>query len=141
MSYDLQRFILAQSSVIENVRKELAEGRKRTHWMWFVFPQHIGLGTSSMARRYGIGSLDEAKAYVAHPVLGPRLVALTELVLAVADRSAHDIFGWPDDLKFRSSMTLFALTHANPVFQAALDRLFGGVGDALTLARLAGDST
>jgi uncharacterized protein (DUF1810 family) len=106
--------------------------------MWFIFPQLRGLGTSAMAHRYGIESLDEARAYLAHPVLGPRLVELTELVLAVPDRSAHDIFGWPDDLKFRSSMTLFARTHADEerVFDRALQRFFGGVGDAVTLERL-----
>jgi uncharacterized protein (DUF1810 family) len=104
--------------------------------MWFVFPQLSGLGSSSMARRYAIGSLDEAKAYFAHPVLRSRLVDHTELVLAVPDRTANDIFGWPDDLKFRSSMTLFALTRVDGVFLRALDRFFGGVGDPLTVERL-----
>jgi uncharacterized protein (DUF1810 family) len=119
---------------------ELTQGRKRSHWMWFVFPQLSGLGTSSMARRYGIGSLDEAKAYFAHPVLGPRLVSHTELVLAVPNKSAHDIFGWPDDLKFHSSMSLFALTRTESVFQRAIDRFFEGAGDGLTLERLAAAS-
>ncbi len=135
--YDLERFVSAQSRCIDQVRRELTEGLKRTHWMWFVFPQLRGLGTSAMAQRYGIGSLEEAAAYLDHPVLGPRLVEHTGLVLAIEGRSAADIFGWPDDLKFRSSLTLFALTRKHPVFEAALQRFFGGAGDGLTLDRLA----
>src|SRR6202046_3699066 len=106
--YDLQRFVDAQAPVIEQVRDELARGHKRSHWMWFVFPQIAGLGFSAMAQKYAIASLDEAQAYLRHPVLGPRLEGCTRLVLAVDGRSAHDIFGSPDDMKFRSSMTLFS---------------------------------
>ena len=138
--YNLQRFVDAQAPVVDRVRKELARGRKTTHWMWFVFPQLSGLGTSSMARRYAIASLDEGKAYLAHPVLGSRLVDHTELVLAVPDRTAKDIFGWPDDLKFRSSLTLFALTRVDGVFLRALERFFGGASDPLTVERLSRDS-
>src|SRR5579859_1929034 len=134
--FDLQRFVDAQAPVLDRVHRELSEGCKRSHWMWFVFPQLAGLGSSSMARRYAIASLDEGRAYMAHAVLGPRLVAHTRLVLGVENRSAHDIFGWPDDLKFRSSMTLFALTRTDTAFVQALDRFYGGADDALTLERL-----
>src|SRR5882724_3520289 len=106
--FDLERFVKAQAPVFGAALDELKAGHKRTHWMWFVFPQLRGLGHSTMAEIYGIASLDEARAYLAHPVLGPRLRQCTEAVLAVADRSLHAIFGSPDDAKFRSSMTLFA---------------------------------
>lgn len=135
--HDLQRFVDAQATVHEQAAAELRLGRKRTHWMWFVFPQLRGLGLSTTATRYGLASLDEARAYLAHPVLGPRLVENTRRVLAVQDRSAHQIFGSPDDMKFRSSMTLFA--HAAPAtaeFRAALDKFYGGEEDPLTVARL-----
>ena len=135
--YDLQRFVDAQANVYDQVSAELRMGRKRTHWMWYVFPQLRGLGFSAMANRYGIGSIDEARAYLAHPVLGPRLLACTRWVLATQNRSANEIFGSPDDHKFRSSMTLFA--HASPEtteFRDALARFFGGEEDPLTLARL-----
>ena len=116
------------------VRSELKAGRKTTHWMWFVFPQLAGLGFSHRARFYAIASLDEARAYIAHPVLGPRLVECAELVNAAEGRSAHDIFGSPDDLKFQSSMTLFALAAPDEVaFPTALDRCFGGRHDERTL--------
>jgi uncharacterized protein (DUF1810 family) len=137
-AFDLQRFLDAQAPVIDTVRAERARGRKQTHWMWFVFPQIQGLGFSAMARRYAISSRDEAKAYVAHPALGARLKDCTSLVLAVRDRSVHDIFGSPDDLKFHSSMTLFA--HAAPEapeFQAALEGFFAGKEDRPTLEKLA----
>src|SRR5580692_6153851 len=107
-AFDLERFVTAQAPVIDRVRAELRAGSKRSHWMWFVFPQIAGLGSSAMAQRYAIASLDEAGAYLAHPVLGPRLRDCTALALDVAGRTAHQIFGNPDDLKFHSSLTLFA---------------------------------
>ena len=136
--FDLERFVGAQAPVIASVRAELAQGRKRSHWMWFVFPQIEGLGASAMAQRYALHSLDEAKEYAAHPVLGARLRECTELVLAVRGRTVHDIFGSPDDLKFHSCMTLFAMAvPEEPVFREALMRCFEGREDALTLKRLA----
>ena len=135
--FDLDRFVQAQEPVMAQVRQELAAGRKRSHWMWFVFPQLAGLGHSAMARRYAIASLAEARAYLEHPLLGSRLVGLTELVNQVKGRSIREIFGSPDDLKFHSSMTLFA--YARPdvsAFREALDRHFGGVMDNRTLEKL-----
>jgi uncharacterized protein (DUF1810 family) len=137
--FDLQRFVDAQDGVYPQVCAELAAGSKRSHWMWFVFPQLKGLGASSMAQHYGIGSLDEARACWAHPLLGSRLRQCTELVLAADGRSAHEIFGSPDDLKFRSCMTLFAQATGEPVFARALERFFGGQPDARTLALLRPD--
>ncbi|SAK46614.1 DUF1810 domain-containing protein [Caballeronia ptereochthonis] len=135
--YDLERFVDAQESVIDDVRAELSAGRKRTHWMWFVFPQIAGLGHSEMARHYAISSRDEAKAYLAHPVLGPRLVELTRIVNGLRGRGADEIFGYPDDMKFHSSMTLFAQAADDPeVFDEALRRYFEGQADAATRARL-----
>ena len=135
--FDLQRFVDAQAPVWERVLAELRAGRKRTHWMWFVFPQVAGLGGSGMARRYAIASLDEARAYLAHPVLGPRLHEAVGLVAALAGRPIHDVMGSPDDLKLRSSLTLFARAAADPApFQAALDVHYGGEPDPLTLERL-----
>ena len=136
--YDLQRYVDAQNPVYAHVRHELAAGDKRTHWMWFVFPQLRGLGHSAMAQHYGIASADEARAYWAHPVLGPRLSECTELVLAVEGRTAHAIFGSPDDMKFRSSMTLFE--HVLPEearFAQAIEKYFGGERDAKTVEMLA----
>ena len=136
--FDLERFVEAQERVMEAVRIELSRGRKTSHWMWFVFPQIQGLGHSAMAQRYAITSLAEAAAYLDHPVLGPRLRELTSLVAAVPDRSAHEIFGSPDDMKFRSSMTLFAEAAPDqPVFRHALERFFQGKPDPATLVRLA----
>ncbi|HWL29620.1 MAG TPA: DUF1810 domain-containing protein [Burkholderiaceae bacterium] len=135
--YRLQRFIDAQQTVFEQALTELRAGRKRSHWMWFVFPQIEGLGHSAMAQHYALSSLDEARAYARHPVLGQRLRACTQAVVAVEGRSVEDIFGYPDHLKFHSSMTLFAATHEDPVFQRALDTYFKGAGDRLTLDRLA----
>jgi uncharacterized protein (DUF1810 family) len=133
----LDRFVMAQEPIIDRVRGELKRGRKESHWMWFVFPQIAGLGRSDMARHYALASLDEASAYLGHEVLGPRLLECTRLVNAIAGRSAHQIFGSPDDMKFRSSMTLFAhVPGANPDFSAALARYFGGVEDDATLSRL-----
>jgi len=135
--YGLQRFVDAQARVHDSVRAELREGCKRSHWMWFVFPQLEGLGGSPMARRYAIRSLAEARAYLAHPVLGARLLECTRLVNALRGRHIEDIFGYPDDLKFRSSMTLFAHAGGGDEFQDALQRHFGGAADPLTLERLA----
>lgn len=135
--YNLARFVAAQEGVHERALAELRAGEKRSHWMWFVFPQVAGLGSSPMAQRYAIGSLDEAKAYLAHPVLGERLRICTAAVNGVTGRSAHAIFGSPDDVKFRSSMTLFAHAAPNePTFAEALTRYFGGAPDPRTLAKL-----
>ena len=137
--FDLDRFVIAQAPVFEAAIGELKAGRKRTHWMWFVFPQLRDLGRSSTAQFYGIASLDEARSYLAHSVLGSRLVQSTEAVLSVEGRSLHDIFGSPDDLKFRSCMTLFAKAAEDPgIFQKALDRYCSSQMDEATLALLAG---
>ena len=123
--------------MIARVRAELQGGRKRSHWMWFVFPQLRGLGQSAMAQRYGLGGLAEAQAYLQHTLLGPRLIECTELVIGAPAGSVQEIFASPDDLKFRSCMTLFAaLPSAPPVFARALARFFGGAGDPLTLEAL-----
>lgn len=125
--YDLQRFVSAQDRVYATVLAELRAGAKRTHWIWFVFPQLRGLGRSATAHRYGIASADEARAYLAHPVLGARLRECAELLLAHQGRSATDIFGYPDDLKVRSSMTLFARAGTDDtVFGAVLDAFYDG---------------
>ena len=136
--FDLQRFVTAQAPVFASALEELKEGRKRTHWMWFLFPQLRGLGSSSMATFYGIGSLEEARAYLAHPLLGPRLVLCTETVLAVKGKSLREIFGSPDDMKFGSSMTLFARASDDDgvVFRRALDLYCRGRPDDRTLALL-----
>ena len=137
VTFDLQRFVQAQDPVMAQVEEELRRGRKQTHWMWFVFPQIAGLGHSPPARHYAIASRAEAAAYLAHPVLGPRLARCTELVTAVAGRTAHQLFGSPDDLKFHSSMTLFALVQpGSAVFQRALDQYFDGQPDQGTVQRL-----
>ncbi len=136
--FELDRFVKAQDPVLAQVRHELGTGRKLTHWMWFVFPQLAGLGHSPMARRYAIGSLAEARAYLDHPVLGPRLDECAKLVNRAEGRSINEILGSPDDLKFRSSMTLFAAARTGPsVFRAALDRHFSGEPDPLTVEGLA----
>jgi len=135
--YDLQRFVDAQAPVYDRVRVELCDGRKRTHWMWFIFSQIAGLGSSQLAGKFAISSLAEASAYLAHPILGPRLIECTTLVNQVERRSIEQIFGYPDDLKFRSSMTLFAHgTSDNPAFLAALQKYFGSEFDPATVARL-----
>lgn len=133
--FDLQRFIEAQAHVYGVAFDEIAAGRKRSHWMWFVFPQLRGLGRSSTAQIYGISSLAEARAYLAHPLLGARLRECVEAAMKHSDRPLIDIFGSPDDLKFRSSMTLFARAAGTgePLFQTAIDRLCGGGADATTL--------
>ncbi len=136
--FRIERFVQAQDPVIADVRCELRAGRKRTHWMWFVFPQLRALGRSATAQHYGIGSLAEAQAYMAHPILGPRLVECAQLVQAVEGRSAHSIFGSPDDMKLRSSMTLFATASPDtPVFGEVLHKYYGGERDSMTSALLA----
>lgn len=135
--YDLQRFVDAQRPVYDTVCSELRSGQKRSHWIWFIFPQIAGLGRSETARRYAISSLDEAKAYLAHPVLGPRLRECTQLVADIEGRRIDEIFWYPDDMKFRSSMTLFAqAADDNALFVACLEKYFGGQSDDATLARL-----
>ena len=136
--FDLERFVTAQAAVFPAVLAELKAGRKRTHWMWFVFPQLRGLGHSSMATFYGVASLHEARAYLGHPLLEPRLDLCTRTVLELEVGSLHEIFGSPDDLKFQSSMTLFALAAAEPtsVFYRALDCWCGGTLDPQTLKLL-----
>jgi uncharacterized protein (DUF1810 family) len=135
--FNLQRFADAQQPVYETVRAELRAGQKRSHWMWFVFPQIEGLGSSGMARRFAISSLEEARAYLEHPVLGARLRECSRLVADVNGRSIEEIFGYPDDIKFRSSMTLFAqATPENEVFVECLRKYFEGEADPSTLARL-----
>jgi uncharacterized protein (DUF1810 family) len=138
MSEDLQRFVDAQAPLWDAVVAELRAGRKRTHWMWFVFPQLRGLGHSATAQHFGIASRDEAARYLAHPLLGTRLREATAAILAVEGRSAHAIFGAPDDLKLRSSLTLFrAIDEPGGVFDQALARYFDGTPDPLTLQLLA----
>jgi uncharacterized protein (DUF1810 family) len=136
---DLQRFVQAQEPRMDDVLAELAAGRKRTHWMWFVFPQLRGLGHSQMAWHFGLQSRDEAVAYLAHPLLGPRLRECVAQVLAIDGRSAHAIFGSPDDLKLRSCLTLFReIDGVDGVCGKALDKYFDGQPDAATLQLLAG---
>ena len=136
-SHALERFVDAQATVYESVLKELSAGRKSTHWMWFIFPQLKELGHSQIAKYYGIASADEALAYWQDPMLGKRLMECTQLVLAHSDRTAHDIFGSPDDLKFWSCMTLFAhVAPAETVFRQALARFFDGKPDEATLKLL-----
>jgi uncharacterized protein (DUF1810 family) len=134
--FNLERFVTAQAPVFETALAELRAGRKQTHWMWFVFPQLTGLGRSATARFYGISSMDEARAYLAHPVLRPRLDLCTAIVLTSESTSLHAIFGSPDDIKFRSSMTLFSLAVDNPdnPFRHALDRWCSEQPDEQTLA-------
>lgn len=135
--YNLQRFVDAQRPVFEEVCVELQEGSKKGHWMWFIFPQIEGLGDSQLARKFAISSREEAEAYLNHPILGPRLRHCTRLITLVEGRSIGQIFGDPDDLKFHSSMTLFAnATSDNQVFRDALHKYFGGEPDRLTLERL-----
>ena len=135
--HDLQRFVAAQEGVWERALAELQAGAKRSHWMWFVFPQIEGLGFSAMAQRYAVSGLAEARAYLAHPLLGPRLRACTAAMNGHEGKSARAILGQPDDMKFRSSMTLFAAADPEaPAFAEALVRYFGGERDARTLERL-----
>ncbi|MGD0047305.1 MAG: DUF1810 domain-containing protein [Bryobacteraceae bacterium] len=135
--YNLRRFVDAQDSVFAQVCSELRAGRKREHWMWFVFPQMQGLGYSPLAQKFAITSLEEAKAYLDHSILGARLRECCRLVNQVEGRSIEEIFGYPDDMKFRSSMTLFAhATSDNRIFSDALEKYCNGEFDPLTLERL-----
>jgi uncharacterized protein (DUF1810 family) len=135
--FNLQRFVDAQAPIYEQVCREMAAGRKESHWMWFVFPQIAGLGQSPMSIRFAIASLDEAKAYLAQPVLGARLRECATLVLDAEGRTARQIFGPIDELKFRSSMTLFARAAPDEeLFQRCIDKYFAGGSDPATLAKL-----
>lgn len=135
--YNLKRFVVAQFAIFDDVRSELGEGRKKSHWMWFVFPQLKGLGVGDTARAFAISGLDEARAYLAHPVLGARLRECCALVNRLQGRSAHEIFGEPDDMKLRSCLTLFAAAAPEEaVFAQALEKYFGGEGDRRTVAGL-----
>jgi uncharacterized protein (DUF1810 family) len=135
--FQLQRFVDAQEPVYETVLVELRAGRKRGHWMWFIFPQIVGLGRSAIAQRFALASLEEASAYLAHPVLGRRLRECAMLVAGISGRSITEIFGNPDDMKFRSSMTLFARAGPDePIFATCLRQYFGGEPDPQTLANL-----
>jgi uncharacterized protein (DUF1810 family) len=132
--HDLARFVLAQAEDYATALAEIRAGRKQSHWMWYIFPQFAGLGMSAMSRQYAIRSAAEARAYLAHPLLGPRLVRCCAAVLEIEGRSAHDIFGSPDDMKLRSSMTLFAnVSVAGSVFEQVQEKYFGGEGDPQTL--------
>lgn len=132
--YDLTRFVEAQEGVYRQALSEIAGGRKRTHWMWFIFPQLDGLGSSSTARHFSIKGIGEAQAYLNHPLLGPRLLESAEAVVAVDGRSALEIFGYPDNLKLRSCATLFAaLVPQGSVFHRLLAKYYDGVGDGRTL--------
>ncbi len=136
-TFDLERFMQAQAPLYDGVVAELCAARKRSHWMWFIFPQLAGLGRSAMAQRYAITSLDEARAYLAHPVLGERLRECVALVLAAQGKSAHQIFGDPDDMKLHSSLTLFAqAAPAEPLWRECLVQYFGGAPDPATLSLL-----
>jgi len=135
--FDLNRFARAQEADYERALAEIQSGRKRSHWMWYIFPQFAGLGLSALSQRYAINSLAEARAYLAHPVLGPRLTEIAVAVLNVQGRTAHEIFGSPDDLKLSSSATLFALVSpADSVFQRILDKYFDGSRDEKTVAQV-----
>lgn len=136
-SFDLQRFVDAQAAVHATALAELERGRKRTHWMWFIFPQLAGLGRSSTAIFYGISGLAEARAYLAHPVLGPRLMACVAAINRLEGRGAHEVFGSPDDLKLRSSLTLFAAAAPDQLaFTRALEKYFDGQPDPRTARML-----
>lgn len=136
----LADFVAAQDRVYDEVRRELAAGRKETHWIWFIFPQLAALGQSSTSKKYGLASKDEAREYFEHPVLGPRLRECTQLMLDSPKRDVSEIMGYPDDLKFRSSMTLFAAAAPEePAFEAALDQFFAGRPDSRTLELLQGE--
>jgi uncharacterized protein (DUF1810 family) len=134
VSHDIERFVRAQERTYPTALAEVRSGRKRSHWMWYVFPQIAGLGSSETSRRYAIRDTAEARAYLEHPLLGPRLIECFEAALSVDGRTAHEIFGSPDDLKFRSCATLFAcVAPPGSVFQRALEKYFGGEGDPRTL--------
>jgi uncharacterized protein (DUF1810 family) len=135
-SFDLRRFVEAQEPVYRQVVEELSHGRKRTHWMWFVFPQIKGLGISAMAQRFAIGSREEAVAYLAHDVLGPRLIECTRLVMTASEKTITEILGSPDDMKFRSSMTLFDAVSQQEIFAEAIGTFYSNGKDPATLAIL-----
>jgi uncharacterized protein (DUF1810 family) len=135
--YSLTRFLQAQERDYDRAMSEIRSGRKRSHWMWYVFPQFDGLGFSSTSRQYAIKSVAEAEAYLRHPILGPRLLESVQAMLDLEDRSARDVFGWPDDMKLRSCATLFAcVSPAGSVFEQVLDKYFGGERDDKTLSLL-----
>lgn len=135
--FNLRRFVSAQDPVYDRVLEELRSGRKQSHWMWFVFPQIHGLGQSEISRRFAITSRAEAEAYLHHPVLGPRLETCTQLVNEAQGRSAHDIFGSPDNMKFHSCMTLFAVVSSDDsIYRQALAKYFAGSPDPATMDRL-----
>ncbi|MGA7804300.1 DUF1810 domain-containing protein [Bradyrhizobium sp.] len=131
--FGLQRFVDAQEDVYPQVVRQLSEGRKRSHWMWFIFPQIQGLGFSAMAQRFALRSRAEARAYLAHDILGPRLIECAELVLAIKNRAIGEILGSPDDMKFRSSMTLFGAVSDNSIFDQAIAAYYPGGRDQATL--------
>jgi uncharacterized protein (DUF1810 family) len=140
--HDLNRFVEAQAGVYEQALGEIKRGRKRSHWMWYIFPQLAGLGYSATAARYAIKSVAEAEAYLRHPLLGPRLVECTEALLEIEGRTAHDIFGSPDDLKLRSCATLFArVSPAGSVFERLLNKYCGGEPDAATIQLLSSQAS
>lgn len=131
---NLQRFLDAQDQTYDTALAEIRNGHKESHWMWYIFPQLLGLGFSDIAKFYGIRGLQEANAYFSHPVLGPRLLEVTNSVMQIPGKSATQIFGVPDDVKFRSCMTLFALTdNADPIFNTAVEKYFNGLQDEYTL--------
>ena len=133
LGYDLKRFLDAQNQLYLKALAEMRNGKKESHWMWFVFPQVKGLGFSETAKFYGIADLEEATAYLAHPVLGRHLIEISEAVLQIENKTATEIFGAPDDMKLRSSITLFAkVENANPVFEKVLDKYFMGMQDDYT---------
>ena len=134
--HELDRFVQAQVGDYEQALAEILAGRKQSHWMWYIFPQIDGLGFSSMSRRYAISSRAEARAYLEHPLLGPRLIECAEAAMSVEGKSANEIFGSPDDMKLRSSATLFAAVSPDSVFTRLLDRYFKGEGDPKTLQLL-----
>ena len=134
--FDLERFVASQNAMWPRVMAEMTTGRKQSHWIWFVFPQIAGLGSSFRSEHFAITGHAEALAYLAHPLLGPRLREITELVLSIKNRNAHEIFGDPDDLKFRSSMTLFDAVSPGGIFAGALDKYFNGERDDRTLSIL-----
>jgi uncharacterized protein (DUF1810 family) len=139
--YDLNRFVQAQKNDYERALSEVKHGRKRSHWMWYIFPQFDGLGVSQTTKRYAIKSVAEAKAYLSHPVLGPRLMECVEAVLSVEERSVYEIFGSPDDMKLKSCATLFAyVSPAGSVFDRLLDKFFQGDRDPKTLCLLEASS-
>ncbi len=136
-TYNLNRFVIAQSGVIDKAIGELRRGRKETHWMWFVFPQLVGLGSSTMATRYGISGAEEAREYLDHPILGPRLIDCTQAVIDLDNLSTNDIFGTPDDMKLRSCATLFAhISAEGSAFHQILDKYYRGEPDPATLSLL-----